>query len=89
MGRSTTSIPCGRCHSRRKDCLKLPLRKLLTNYSGRFLEYLLDRPDVKDVWGEFVHHDFVYRLADGTLPIGNFKNYLVQDYLYLVSVYLT
>ncbi|KAF6805191.1 thiamine biosynthesis protein (thi-4) [Colletotrichum musicola] len=51
---------------------------------GRFIEYILGRPDVKDVWKTFVYHPFVMAMGDGTLPIKSFKQYLVQDYLYLV-----
>ena len=36
------------------------------------------------MWHSHVHHDFVKRIADGTLPIEKFKDYLVQDYLFLV-----
>ncbi|OBT87822.1 hypothetical protein VE02_02131 [Pseudogymnoascus sp. 03VT05] len=52
---------------------------------GRFIEYLLDRPDVKEAWQKHTEHRFLERLADGTLPIESFKNYLIQDYLYLVQ----
>ncbi|KAJ5599646.1 hypothetical protein N7450_000713 [Penicillium hetheringtonii] len=52
---------------------------------GRFLEYILDRPDVQRVWERFTHHDFVEGMGQGTLPLGRFKEYLVQDYLYLVQ----
>ncbi|KAJ2902623.1 putative hydroxymethylpyrimidine/phosphomethylpyrimidine kinase 2 [Zalerion maritima] len=51
---------------------------------GRFVDYLLNRPDVVPVWNRFVYHPFVMALGDGTLPIESFKGYLVQDYLYLV-----
>ncbi|KAL0931354.1 thiamine biosynthesis protein (thi-4) [Colletotrichum truncatum] len=51
---------------------------------GRFIEYMLERPDVKDVWRTFVYHPFVMAMGDGTLPIESFKKYLIQDYLYLV-----
>ncbi|OLN82720.1 ATP-dependent RNA helicase dbp2 [Colletotrichum chlorophyti] len=51
---------------------------------GRFIEYMLERPDVKDVWKTFVYHPFVMAMGDGTLPIDSFKKYLIQDYLYLV-----
>ncbi|KAH7000267.1 Phosphomethylpyrimidine kinase-domain-containing protein [Ilyonectria destructans] len=51
---------------------------------GYFLEYLLERPDVKDVWKQFVHHPFVMAMGDGTLPLESFKGYIVQDYLYLI-----
>lgn len=52
--------------------------------SGRFVEYLLERTDVASAWKEHVEHDFLARLADGTLPVASFKHYLIQDYLYLV-----
>ncbi|KAI1502328.1 Phosphomethylpyrimidine kinase-domain-containing protein [Biscogniauxia marginata] len=51
---------------------------------GRFLEYLLSRPDVTPAWHRFVNHPFVLGLGNGSLPLESFKNYLVQDYLYLV-----
>ncbi|TQN75124.1 Target of rapamycin complex 2 subunit ste20, partial [Colletotrichum shisoi] len=51
---------------------------------GRFIEYMLARPDVKDVWKAFVYHPFVMAMGDGTLPTDSFKRYLIQDYLYLV-----
>ena len=37
------------------------------------------------MWHAHVHHDFVKRIGDGTLPIEKFKAYLVQDYLFLVQ----
>ncbi|KAJ5569701.1 heme oxygenase-like multi-helical [Penicillium hispanicum] len=52
---------------------------------GRFVEYILDRPDVQRVWWKFTHHEFVEGLGQGTLPVERFKEYLVQDYLYLVQ----
>lgn len=52
---------------------------------GYFIEYLLTREDVKPVWHAHVHHDFVKRIGDGTLPTEKFKEYLVQDYLFLVQ----
>lgn len=52
---------------------------------GYFIEYLLNREDVKPVWHAHVHHDFVKRIGDGTLPIEKFRKYLVQDYLFLVQ----
>lgn len=51
---------------------------------GHFIEYLLDREDVRDAWTQHTHHKFVAALADGTLPLESFKYYLIQDYLYLV-----
>ncbi|KAL3488728.1 hypothetical protein BJX62DRAFT_227157 [Aspergillus germanicus] len=50
---------------------------------GRFLEYVLDRPDVQSVWKKFTEHEFVLGLGSGSLPVERFKEYLAQDYLYL------
>ncbi|KAK8015662.1 hypothetical protein PG991_008550 [Apiospora marii] len=50
----------------------------------RFVDYLLERPDVAPVWHQFVNHPFVLAMGNGTLPHESFKNYLIQDYLYLV-----
>ena len=36
-------------------------------------------------WRRYVEHEFVLRLADGTLPEPCFKHYLVQDYLFLIQ----
>ncbi|KAF2097226.1 hypothetical protein NA57DRAFT_66864 [Rhizodiscina lignyota] len=51
---------------------------------GGFVDYLLERPDVKGAWKEHTEHDFVKRLADNSLDIGRFKFYLIQDYLFLI-----
>ncbi|KAI0195109.1 Phosphomethylpyrimidine kinase-domain-containing protein [Xylaria flabelliformis] len=51
---------------------------------GRFVEWLLSRPDVAPVWHRFVNHPFVLALGSGELPLESFKKYLIQDYLYLV-----
>lgn len=48
------------------------------------MEWLLERPDVAPVWDRFVNHPFVMAMGNGSLPVGSFKGYLVQDYLYLV-----
>ncbi|KAG5935125.1 hypothetical protein E4U60_003365 [Claviceps pazoutovae] len=50
---------------------------------GYFVEYLLCRPDVEDVWRQYTHHPFVMALGDGSLPLDSFKGYIIQDYLYL------
>lgn len=63
----------------------LDTMQLLTIYRGRFIEYLLERPDVKGPWQKHTEHRFLEGIADGTLPVESFKNYLIQDYLYLVS----
>lgn len=53
--------------------------------SGYFIEHLLDRPDVRGAWKQFVHHPFVMAIGNGTLPLASFKGYIIQDYLYLAS----
>jgi thiaminase/transcriptional activator TenA len=35
-------------------------------------------------WHSYTRHDFVLRLADGTLPESAFRHYLIQDYLFLL-----
>jgi thiaminase/transcriptional activator TenA len=35
-------------------------------------------------WHAYTRHEFVLRLADGTLPEAAFRRYLIQDYLFLL-----
>lgn len=49
------------------------------------MPWLLSRPEVAPVWHTFVNHPFVLALGNGELPLESFKQYLVQDYLYLVQ----
>ena len=56
---------------------------MLPFYPGGFLEYLLSQAG--HVWRAHTQHEFVQRLADGTLPLENFQHYLTQDYLFLVQ----
>lgn len=35
-------------------------------------------------WQDYIHHDFVNQIADGTLTKAQFCHYLKQDYLYLI-----
>ncbi|EON64608.1 hypothetical protein W97_03841 [Coniosporium apollinis CBS 100218] len=51
---------------------------------GHFVDYMLNREDVKKAWLAYSEHEFVRQLAKGTLPLEKFKNYLVQDYLFLI-----
>lgn len=41
------------------------------------------RRDVNDIWEASFNHPFIKGVADGTLPIECFKNYLQQDAYYL------
>ncbi|SMQ47254.1 unnamed protein product [Zymoseptoria tritici ST99CH_1A5] len=51
---------------------------------GGFVDYILDRSDVQPAWHAFTHHDFVEKMGDGTLSTELFKDYMIQDYLYLI-----
>ena len=51
---------------------------------GNFIDYVLNRDDVKPAWHEYTHHEFVRRMGDGSLPEEAFKYYMIQDYLYLI-----
>ena len=34
-------------------------------------------------WDEYIQHEFIQKLATGTLELENFQHYLMQDYIYL------
>lgn len=51
---------------------------------GNFIEYILERQDVRPAWLEYTEHEFVKKMGNGTLPEESFKYYMIQDYLYLV-----
>lgn len=38
---------------------------------------------VEEVWDKYLQHPFVKAIGEGTLDKEKFKNYLIQDYLYL------
>jgi len=46
-----------------------------------FVDVLKDY--AKKEYDEYTHHEFVNRIADGTLPIASFRHFLCQDYIYL------
>jgi thiaminase/transcriptional activator TenA len=43
------------------------------------------RRDASDAWALYMRHPFLQALALGTLPLAGFRNFLIQDYLYLVQ----
>lgn len=47
----------------------------------KFSEELFD--EVKEIWDEYLKHPFIKEIGEGTLDKEKFKNYLIQDYLYL------
>ena len=67
-----------------------PINHFHSTYSlpfvpGKFIDYILERDDVKGPWREHTHHEFVRQMQNGTLPPENFKTYLIQDYLFLIQ----
>jgi thiaminase/transcriptional activator TenA len=53
----------------------------MTRYGHSFESW---RQAAGSAWQEYVGHDFVTQLSDGSLPKQAFLNYLVQDYLFLI-----
>ncbi|SCU99879.1 LAME_0G06128g1_1 [Lachancea meyersii CBS 8951] len=51
--------------------------------SGHFFEYLISDPRVKPHWESYVNHEFVRKVANGTLEREKFRFFLEQDYAYL------
>ena len=47
----------------------------------KFTDILFE--DVREIWEKYLEHPFVKEIGEGTLDKEKFKNYLVQDYLYL------
>ena len=50
--------------------------------AGLFLRL---RADNRAAWMSYIDHEFVRRLADGSLPEACFRRYLIQDYLFLIQ----
>jgi hypothetical protein len=46
---------------------------------------MLNRDDIQAPWKQYTEHAFVQQMGDGTLPVENFKYYMIQDYLFLVQ----
>ena len=43
------------------------------------------RSDAGEVWQRYIRHPFVLALGDGSLGHAQFRNFLIQDYLFLVQ----
>lgn len=66
-----------------------PINHFHSTYSlpfppGGFIDYVLQRKEVQAPWLAHTEHDFVQQLAKGSLHIERFKNYLIQDYIFLI-----
>ena len=51
--------------------------------SGSFFEFLISDPRVKPHWESYTRHEFVKKVADGSLARDKFRFFLEQDYAYL------
>ena len=51
------------------------------NYGTIFGQW---REGAGTAWADYVEHDFVRQLQDGSLPRANFIHYLIQDYVFLI-----
>jgi thiaminase (transcriptional activator TenA) len=43
------------------------------------------RADAAAPWSRYIRHPFVLALGDGSLPAPKFRNFLLQDYLFLIQ----
>jgi thiaminase (transcriptional activator TenA) len=43
------------------------------------------KKDNEAIWNAYTQHEFVQRMANGTLPEEAFRRYLTQDYLFLIQ----
>lgn len=84
MVQSTTSIPRTPCRSHRES-IAVFSGFCADSSRGGFIPYLLDRDDIQSPWKEYTEHEFVRQMGHGTLPVENFKYYMIQDYLFLVQ----
>ncbi len=57
----------------------------MTEYSYGSKYYALWREAAGDTWQDYVGHEFVRGLGDGSLPKQAFLNYLKQDYIFLLQ----
>ncbi|CAI4039012.1 hypothetical protein SMKI_06G3640 [Saccharomyces mikatae IFO 1815] len=65
---------------------KKPVKGSLDKIPGKsFFKYLVNHPKVKPHWDSYVNHEFVKKVAEGTLDRKKFKFFIEQDYLYLLN----
>jgi len=60
------------------------IKHALVMASQRFTERLKEA--VSDVWDRILNHPFVTELFNGSLPMGKFRFYVIQDYNYLITL---
>lgn len=58
---------------------KLPFTK------GNALDYLINHPEIKQLWVEYTNHKFMKSVKNYDIPFDSFVNFLKQDIVYLTS----
>ena len=53
-------------------------------YDSKSLFYLLKKNCSKE-WNNYTRHQFLFSLANNTLPLKAFRKYLIQDYFFLIK----
>ncbi|CCD26078.2 trifunctional hydroxymethylpyrimidine kinase/phosphomethylpyrimidine kinase/thiaminase NDAI_0G03010 [Naumovozyma dairenensis CBS 421] len=60
--------------------------ELLSKKIGNdFFTYLINHPFVKPHWQSYINHEFVKKIADGSLDRRKFQFFVEQDYSYLID----
>ncbi len=58
----------------------------MANHKNYYATSLFDQLKTACIeeWEDYCHHDFVFEIGEGFLPIENFRFYLEQDYVFLI-----
>ncbi|CAL9729604.1 hydroxymethylpyrimidine/phosphomethylpyrimidine kinase Thi20p [Monosporozyma unispora] len=64
---------------------ELSISKDLPIIRKDFVQYLHNHPKVKPHWESYINHEFVKKIADGSLEHYKFRFFVEQDYAYLVD----
>lgn len=71
--------------SKSKD-IKIPtIMKEMPIIKKDFVEYLQTHPKVKPHWESYINHEFVKKIANGSLNHNKFRFFIEQDFAYLVD----
>ena len=58
-------------------------KQIMTDFNSRIFSHL--KTTAGSHWSEYVEHEFVRQLGDGSLPREAFLHYLKQDYVFLIN----